>query len=419
MQTETMFNQINPYYSEKVGIEICTDSDMSENSRALINKATFNPDLKFESWCAIGTNQQLAYSTHGIFRYFGKFPSAIATHLINQYTKNGELVIDPMSGSGTTALEALILQRKCIANDINPFSSLLAKVKTTFIERELLNNELNFIVKEYKPLSISEYYFEPVALPNYNHWFLPETTDSLRGLKYVINKIDNSDIRDFYTIIFASVVRQVSKATTQQGRLFLDIDTATPDALEIFEKKARKYIPEVSSLPCPNNTIVINKDLRDFLFTQYKNKAQLVILHPPYFNSYKYSSINSLETGWLGFDRLDYRKNEIKEFFKVGKPEKVETYVDDMEVALNSALSLLSFGGTLALMIGDSIIKGTYLPVTQMLIDRVDLNKYIIEKIVVRVPKYTEATWVASQRRDSDSIGVTLNDFIIIFRKVG
>ena len=53
-----------------------------------------------------------------------------------------------------------------------------------------------------------------------------------------------------------------------------------------------------------------------------------MILHPPYFNSYKYSSVNSLEMGWLGFDRLEYNKKEIREFFKVGKPENVDKYVD-------------------------------------------------------------------------------------------
>ena len=40
-----------------------------------------------------------------------------------------------------------------------------------------------------------------------------------------------------------------------------------------------------------------------------------------------------------------------------------------------------------------------------------------IEKIVLRVPKYTEASWSASQRRKSDKVGIQLNDFILIFRR--
>lgn len=412
------FNKINSFYSENIGLEIHSKEEFKENEKKLIENANFDKNNIFESWCAIGTNVQLAYSTHGIFRYFGKFPPVIATYLINKYTSEKDLVIDPMSGSGTTAVECSLLNRNCIVNDINPLSVLLAKVKSTYIPEEILLNTLNIIKDNYKPLTIDEYPFEPTALKNYKHWFLDETCDSLRGLKKLIDEIPNQEVKDFFTVIFASIVRRVSKATTQQGRLFLDIDTAIPDAFEFFYKKAKKSIVSVSSLPINNKVSIVNNDIRSGSLNKYIGKANLVILHPPYFNSYKYSSINSLETGWLGFDRVVYRKQEIREFFKVGKPEKVTQYVDDMYEALTDALSLLKDNGVLALMIGDAIIKGTYLPVTQMLIDKIDTNYYNIEKIAIRIPKYTEATWVASQRRNSNNIGITLNDFIVIFRKV-
>ena len=75
---------------------------------------------------------------------------------------------------------------------------------------------------------------------------------------------------------------------------------------------------------------IYNGDMRDQKFHCYQDAASLVILHPPYFNSYKYSSINSLESGWLGIDRSSFRSGEIKEFFKVGKPEKYADYVEDI-----------------------------------------------------------------------------------------
>lgn len=418
MKNTIYFNNINSFYSENIGLEICSQEKLGENEQNLIKNANFDSDTLFESWCAIGTNNQLAYSTHGMFRYFGKFPPVIATYLINNYTCESDLIIDPMSGSGTSAVECLLLNRNCIVNDVNPMSSLLAKVKSTYIPEKDLLDTLAYINNNYTPLTIDEYAFEPVALKNYQHWFLEETSNSLRGLKKLIDKIEDININNFFKVVFASIVRRVSKATTQQGRLFLDVETALPDALELFNKKAHKAILAVSSLPINNKITVLNNDMRSECFDNYIGKAKLVILHPPYFNSYKYSSINSLETGWLGFDRVEYRKQEIKEFFKVGKPEKVSQYVDDMHEALTNALSLLNDDGVLALMIGDAIIKGNYLPVTQMLIDKIDKNNYLVEKIAIRIPKYTEATWVASQRRKSNDIGITLNDFIVIFRKV-
>ena len=88
-----------------------------------------------------------------------------------------------------------------------------------------------------------------------------------------------------------------------------------------------------------------------------------------------------------------------------------------MDVALNNALTLLQHGGVLGLMIGDTIMKGQHIQVTKMLLDKLDSEKYTIETIALRVPKYTEATWVASQRRKSNDVGITLYDYLIMIRK--
>ena len=91
-----------------------------------------------------------------------------------------------------------------------------------------------------------------------------------------------------------------------------------------------------------------------------------------------------------------------------------------MKLVLTNISKQLKHNGVLALMIGDTIIKNEYVPATKMTIDAfLSENENIkIEKVVLRVPKYTEASWTTSQRRHTDKVGVTLNDFIIIFRRV-
>ena len=413
-----MFNEIDSQYSENVGIEIRTQDELFENEIALIEKAQLDNLAPIETWTALGTNMQLAYATHGIFRYFGKFPPPIATYLMDKYTEKGDLVIDPMSGSGTTAVEAALLNRRCIVNDLNPLSYLLAQVKTQKIEQDVLEKKLEFIKENYRSLSKEEYDFTPVALRDPDHWFLPETSDSLRGIKFLIEQEENVTLKNFLNVIFAATVRRVSKATTQQGRLFLDVETALEDALPTFIKRYEIGINGLSAIPSEPDIRYFNEDLKDIPELTDGEKAKLVILHPPYFNSYKYSSVNSLETGWLGINRNEYSKQEVKEFFKVGKPENAEKYVDDMSIALTNALEMLEKNGILAMMIGDTIMKGEYIPVTRMLLDKTDLSDYKVETVAIRVPKYTEATWVASQRRNSNNIGITLYDYIIAIRRV-
>ena len=417
MSETIWFNSLNNYYSDKVGIEIRSQGELIDREIALIEKSGLDQLAPVETWTALGTNQQLAYATHGIFRYFGKFPPPIATYSIRQYTKEKDLVIDPMCGSGTTALEAGILKRRCAVNDVNPLSVLISKVKTTKIDKSLLEEKLEYLKANYRPMSLEEYAFVPVALKDPDHWFLKETSDSLRGIKYLIEQETDTNLKNFLKVIFAATIRRVSRATTQQGRLFLDVATALEDAFSTFEKRYEIGMKGLAELPEISDIEYYNVDLKDLSAIDYEGKAKLVILHPPYFNSYKYSSVNSLEMGWLGYDRNQCNKKEVKEFFKVGKPENYERYVKDMSLALSNALNMLVPGGVLGLMIGDTIMKGEYIQVTRSLMDKLDSDKYEISKVVMRVPKYTEATWVASQRRDSNNIGITLSDYIVLIRK--
>ena len=417
MSETIWFNSLNNYYSDKVGIEIRSQGELIDREMALIEKSGLDQLAPVETWTALGTNQQLAYATHGIFRYFGKFPPPIATYMISQYTKEKDLVIDPMCGSGTTALEAGILKRRCAVNDVNPLSVLISKVKTTKIDKSLLEEKLEYLKANYRPMSLEEYAFVPVALKDPDHWFLKETSDSLRGIKYLIEQETDTNLKNFLKVIFAATIRRVSRATTQQGRLFLDVATALEDAFPTFEKRYEIGMKGLAELPEISDIEYYNVDLKDLSAIDYEGKAKLVILHPPYFNSYKYSSVNSLEMGWLGYDRNQCNKKEVKEFFKVGKPENYERYVKDMSLALSNALNMLVPGGVLGLMIGDTIMKGEYIQVTRSLMDKLDSDKYEISKVVMRVPKYTEATWVASQRRDSNNIGITLSDYIVLIRK--
>lgn len=407
----------NPVENTNAGIEVHTQKELQEAERGLLQQAHLDDLAPCEAWTALGTNAQISYSTHGIFRYFGKFPSTIATHLIFQYTSEGDVVLDPMAGSGTTSLECLLANRECHSYDINPLSVLLAKVKTTFIEKEKLDSAIDDVEMHYKPMTIEEFAFIPKGVKNLDHWFLTETQNSLRGLLFLIDKINDSDIKDFMTICLCSIIRSVSRATSQQGRLFLDVVTAKPDCLESFVKKARKAAERVAKLPPKHETL-------DIALHSAENPmegihADLTILHPPYFNAYKYSSVNSLELAWMGVDQATVRKNEVREFFKIGKPEKVEFYLEDMVKVLNNVTTCIKPGGVMGLMIGDTVIKGEYIPVTRQLIDRylIANPNVTVEKVVLRVPKFTEASWSTSQRRTSDKVGISLNDFIIVFKK--
>ncbi|MDB4928238.1 MAG: hypothetical protein JWM10_722 [Myxococcaceae bacterium] len=66
---------------------------------------------------------------HQLAPYIGRIKTTIASYLIREFTDPGQRVLDPFCGSGVIPLEASLLGRRVIANDINPYGVLLTRAK--------------------------------------------------------------------------------------------------------------------------------------------------------------------------------------------------------------------------------------------------------------------------------------------------
>ncbi len=69
--------------------------------------------------------------------YRGNWAPQIPRALMLMYTRPGEVVLDPMIGSGTTAIEAKLLGRNCIAVDINYQAVMLTLHRLYWLEKAL------------------------------------------------------------------------------------------------------------------------------------------------------------------------------------------------------------------------------------------------------------------------------------------
>src|ERR1700694_5597231 len=59
-----------------------------------------------------------------------RYPSQVPAVVIGTLSSPGETVLDPFVGSGTTAVEAQRLGRRCIGVEISPIAVLMARSKT-------------------------------------------------------------------------------------------------------------------------------------------------------------------------------------------------------------------------------------------------------------------------------------------------
>ena len=84
---------------------------------------------------------------HQLSPYIGKLKSTIASDLIREYSRPGELIVDPFCGSGTVPFEAVRNGRKAWSSDINPYSQVLTKGKLSAPSSTKALNQLEVYLK--------------------------------------------------------------------------------------------------------------------------------------------------------------------------------------------------------------------------------------------------------------------------------
>lgn len=77
------------------------------------------PSFREETTTVWSFKQRGDWATHN-GRYRGNWSPYIPRNVILKYSRPGDLVLDYFVGGGTTAVEAKLLGRRCIARDINP-----------------------------------------------------------------------------------------------------------------------------------------------------------------------------------------------------------------------------------------------------------------------------------------------------------
>ena len=69
------------------------------------------------------TNTFARYAMH---KYWGKKPAKGIHHLINEFTKEGDVILDPFAGYGVFCCEAYLSGRSVIVNDLNPIANFIS-----------------------------------------------------------------------------------------------------------------------------------------------------------------------------------------------------------------------------------------------------------------------------------------------------
>jgi hypothetical protein len=277
------------------------------------------------------------YLTHWIYPYKGKFHPQMIRALINVCeVGEGETVLDPFVGSGTTAVEAMLLGANCIGVDTSPLCVLQSRVKTESTEVFDRILEIGTAVMPEVPAG------EQLALP-VDHHVDDIAEERVRNFFKMAELVAHSDVarrhRDFmksYVFALQRMTKSVQdlRDVSQQLRLTLG-------KVDIRQGDARRLDLPSESVDC-------------------------IITSPPYSIALNYVEQDSHALKALGYD-LERIKDEFIGVRGKGM-ERFRLYNRDMAGCYAEMFRVLKPGRTCAVVIGNVVMQGEEVNTTKVAI---------------------------------------------------
>lgn len=280
------------------------------------------------------------YLTHWIYPYKGKFHPQMIRALLNIIgLKQGDTVLDPFIGSGTTAIEAQLLGINCIGIDISPLCVLQSKVKTESID--VLPQIIEWkeeITKRIRP-----------SLFNLEGKTIDDT----------ISLIPDERVKNFYKM--AKLVAISDNA--RRGREFFN---AFLKNLEMMIYSVSDYEEIVKKLNLKLGKIDIKTG--DARTLPLENESvDGIVTSPPYSIALDYVSNDAHALKELG-----YNLSEIREKFigVRGKDRaRIDLYNEDMKKSLEEMFRVLKSKKYAVIIIGNATYMGKEIKTVEFTID--------------------------------------------------
>jgi DNA modification methylase len=275
------------------------------------------------------SNSVNQYLTHWIYPYKGKFHPQMIRALINIIgLKEGDFLLDPFSGSGTTALEAQLLGVNFIGIDISPLCVIQGKVKTESIYAiEEIEKIKNKVLTNITPnlFQTNENYYD----------FLDKLTKDER-------------VKNFYTLARLLAISDNSRRKRDFVNSFVKnvnlMIASVKDYIQIKEKLGLKL----------GNVKIEIGDARNINLPS--NSVDGIITSPPYSIALDYVENDAHSLKDLGYD-IQKIRDEFIGVRGIGK-SRINLYNEDMEKVYNEMYRVLKPNKYAVIVIGNATYQG-------------------------------------------------------------
>ncbi|MGN6804253.1 MAG: DNA methyltransferase [Ginsengibacter sp.] len=308
---------------------------MMKTEQYHIVKETIPLQIETDTILNIVTRDVNTY-THGFHKYPAKFIPHIPKWAITKYLNGNKNknILDPFCGSGTTLVEGILAGYDTIGVDIDPFSALISKVKTTPIVPEELKKISTWLVKQIKNKKKGDFIPDCETI---DHWFTKDAINKLSIIRTLINQIPEKfgetetvkDIQDLLVVCFSSIIRRVSNADNESQKTYVShTKVKIPDEVNsLFITQLQNFVDRstrFSAVVKPKSSKIICSSSANSLAQNLKGiKIDLAITSPPYIKAIDYIYNQMVELFWVGdlFQMQTQTKQNEKKTFYIGNKQ--------------------------------------------------------------------------------------------------
>lgn len=251
---------------------------------------------------------------HALCPYFAMFPEAFAETWIERLTKPNDVVLDPFSGRGTTAFQAVLMGRRAVACDVNDVAYCLTQAKVcapglSVLRRRITQLERCFDAPKFRRAADN--------CPDFFHYaFCKSTLRQLLYLREVLNwRVSRLDGM-VAALVLGSLHGEADKSKSYLSNQMPRTISTKPAYSIRFWKRRRLCPPErdVFSIlrqrasyryetpPPVGEAMVIHGDMRRLPYTDEEllGPIRCVITSPPYFDVTDFEEDQWLRLWFLG-----------------------------------------------------------------------------------------------------------------------
>ncbi len=357
------------------------------------------------------------YGPHAWHPFPAKFPPQLPNFLIKQLSKPGDVVLDPMLGSGTTLVEAVRLGRRAIGCDIDPLARMIARAKLTPIDPSAaLQTGLSVLSAAQNDCWQDGYRLRQDFLLRFDgktadfidYWFLPQHQIELFSLLLRIEELPQGSMRDFLNVVFSSTIIAKSGGVSlardlAHTRPHRDTKKVPGSTFVEFTKRLQRNIAAIeksmphetdpASSPSANGEMESSKGYwqAEVLAASAADtglpseSVDLIITSPPYANNaidymraHKFSlvwfgweitELSKIRAQYLGHDALSNEKyGNLSDQCQVTiaalaerdarKAETLRRYFGEMATVISEMKRVLKRGGAAVIVVATSNLRG-------------------------------------------------------------